>query len=320
MHESPFFSVIVPVWNRESMIRGCFESVLNQDFSSFELVAVDDCSCDSSLELMREFADSRVRIFQHERNMGVCAARRTATEAARGKWILSLDSDWELMPGALAKLGALAHSVSRQVGVIGGRAQTDTGEIWPGDDLPESEFGFEEFLSWAQTSKASDFLSCRRREVFETVNWPADRRLELQFNMRVAKRWTTKVSREIFAKAYTHCPNRYMTDQSQNGLRRRVERAPAMAAMYEEILTEFGDDLCRLAPHLHIRSLEAAALFAFQAGQRCDGIKHSAQVLLRRPTSLQVYGVIASGLLGPRAMAWMRSKSWIRRFSHYVCR
>ena len=98
-------SVIIPIYNKEEYVASCMESLLKQDFDSFEMVVVDDGSTDRSGELCDQMAeqDSRIRVF-HTDNGGVTAARRYGVEQARGRYILFVDSDDELLPGALHTL------------------------------------------------------------------------------------------------------------------------------------------------------------------------------------------------------------------------
>lgn len=98
-------SIVIPVYNKAGFISGCLESLLRQDFTGFEVVAVDDGSTDSSGAICDEKAagDERIRVI-HTPNSGVTAARRTGVEAARGKFILFVDADDELLPGALSIL------------------------------------------------------------------------------------------------------------------------------------------------------------------------------------------------------------------------
>lgn len=98
-------SIIIPVYNKADYIADCMQSLLHQDFSSFEIVAVDDGSTDGSGLLCDEEAakDHRIRVI-HTANGGVTAARRRGVEAAEGKFIVFVDADDLLMPGALRVL------------------------------------------------------------------------------------------------------------------------------------------------------------------------------------------------------------------------
>lgn len=90
----PCVSIIVPVYNAEATLRRCVESVLNQEYASFELILADDGSQDSSGSICDSFAsaDSRVRVI-HKENSGVSDTRNQAICQARGRYLQFLDSD-----------------------------------------------------------------------------------------------------------------------------------------------------------------------------------------------------------------------------------
>ena len=87
-------SVIMPVYNSEKYLRDAVSSVLGQTYTDLELIAVNDGSTDSSLEILREAAasDKRVRIIDQP-NGGVSRARNAGLDAASGEWIYCMDSD-----------------------------------------------------------------------------------------------------------------------------------------------------------------------------------------------------------------------------------
>ncbi|WP_340556820.1 bifunctional glycosyltransferase/CDP-glycerol:glycerophosphate glycerophosphotransferase [Streptomyces sp. GSL17-111] len=99
----PRLTLVVPAYNVQSYLRECLDSVLGQDFGDFEVVAVDDCSPDRSGALLDEYArrDERVRVLHLERNVGLGRARNAGLAEATGDYVLFLDSDDTLTPGAL---------------------------------------------------------------------------------------------------------------------------------------------------------------------------------------------------------------------------
>ena len=105
--DAPQISVVVPVYKVEKFVAECLESILSQDFDSFEVVAVDDGSPDASGKICDEFAarDSHLRVF-HKENGGVASARKLGVERSRGEWICFVDSDDVLLPHALSALFA----------------------------------------------------------------------------------------------------------------------------------------------------------------------------------------------------------------------
>lgn len=88
-------SIIMPVYNAQRFLKQAIDSVLNQSYSEFELILVDDCSTDNSFEILCEYEqkDSRVRVFKNEKNRGVSFTRNFGVSKAKGDYIALIDSD-----------------------------------------------------------------------------------------------------------------------------------------------------------------------------------------------------------------------------------
>ncbi len=107
------FSIIVPVHNREKQIARSVASVTGQQFTDWELILVDDRSTDGSLALMRTMTASNLKVIARDVQRGTGEARNTGVAAAQGEWIIFLDSDDELVPGALSALAEHASGGTR---------------------------------------------------------------------------------------------------------------------------------------------------------------------------------------------------------------
>lgn len=93
-------SVVIPLYNKEASIAQSLKSVLSQEYDDFEVVIVDDGSTDGSVGVVEAINDPRIRLIKQE-NGGPSKARNTGVKNAKGEWILFLDADDELEPGAL---------------------------------------------------------------------------------------------------------------------------------------------------------------------------------------------------------------------------
>ena len=100
-----FISVIIPVYNTEKYLAECVESVLNQTFTDYELILVDDGSTDGSGALCDSYAenDGRVKVI-HKENGGASSARNAGLDIAKGNYIYFIDSDDHIEPEAFEKL------------------------------------------------------------------------------------------------------------------------------------------------------------------------------------------------------------------------
>lgn len=88
-------SVIIPIYNVEKYVDECLSSVINQTFKNIEIICIDDCSTDSSMDIVEKYADNdnRIKIIRNKQNMGQGISRNKAIDIARGKYILFVDSD-----------------------------------------------------------------------------------------------------------------------------------------------------------------------------------------------------------------------------------
>lgn len=89
----PFFSIIIPAYNTARYIDTCLESILNQTYTSFEVIIVDDASTDSTEEKIKKYSDPRIHFLKHTTNKGPGAARNTAIMHSSGVWLVCVDSD-----------------------------------------------------------------------------------------------------------------------------------------------------------------------------------------------------------------------------------
>ncbi|TWE09699.1 glycosyltransferase involved in cell wall biosynthesis [Pseudomonas sp. AG1028] len=100
---APFFSVIMPVYNRERYVREAIDSVLTQDDGDFELIVVDDGSTDRSVEVIRTIHDPRIRLL-HNKHGGGASARNRGLAEARGQFVVWIDSDDRQAKRALSEI------------------------------------------------------------------------------------------------------------------------------------------------------------------------------------------------------------------------
>ena len=89
---NPFFSVIIPLYNKEAYIKQTLESVLKQSFTNFEIIIVNDGSTDCSVSIVDGFEDSRIKLF-HQNNQGPSVARHKGISLAKAAFIALLDAD-----------------------------------------------------------------------------------------------------------------------------------------------------------------------------------------------------------------------------------
>jgi glycosyltransferase involved in cell wall biosynthesis len=141
---APFFSVVIPVYNRASALKAAIESVRAQTCQDFEIIVVDDGSHDNPRAVVESFGDPRIRIIRQD-NSGGGAARNRGIDEACGCFVAFLDSDDQFLPHHLAKMRSLLKGSKDLVGYA--RIRVDRGQgrtflkpprgIAPGEQMGE---------------------------------------------------------------------------------------------------------------------------------------------------------------------------------------
>ena len=131
-------SVLMCSFNHEQYIWEAIESVLDQSFKDLELIIVDDCSIDSSREIIEKYSakDERVRAFFHEKNMGIAKTANDGFKEARGKFISFIGSDDAWVPHKLEKQLALINNNEDRV-------------LWSEGEIIDSD-GFSTGITFSQ--------------------------------------------------------------------------------------------------------------------------------------------------------------------------
>lgn len=112
INTSPWLSILIPIYNVAPYLFDCLNSITTQASQTIEIIALDDCSTDNSLEILREFAKSSsipIKVLQHSCNRGLSAARNTLLDNAQGQYIWFIDSDDLLAAGAIQSLYTKVH-------------------------------------------------------------------------------------------------------------------------------------------------------------------------------------------------------------------
>src|SRR5947209_7771425 len=119
MRDAPRLSVVMPVYNAASVVREAIESILNQTFSDFEFIIVDDGSTDDSGKILREYAgrDDRIRLYTQE-NHGLVASLNRYCRLANGRYIARMDADDISLPRRFEKQFHFLEA-HPEVGILG---------------------------------------------------------------------------------------------------------------------------------------------------------------------------------------------------------
>jgi glycosyltransferase involved in cell wall biosynthesis len=304
MTERPFFSIIMPVYNRAAVVGRALRSCLAQSFDSFEVVAVDDCSTDDSVAAIESFGDPRIRLVRHEQNRGPGPARNTGMANARGEWLVFLDSDDELLPGALEAIHRRAIAVGPEVGGLRFMCLDERGTS-PRPEHRDEIFDYEGYLRWCNASVLGDrqeTLPCVRASTFPGVQYPDSRALERWYHLELARTTNLQACSDVVRRYHNDAGNRLTVPVAARTLR----YAPAHAEDADRVLTVHGEAMRRFAPNFYRRTLSSAAVACFLAGRRMDGLRYTMKAWRFMPFAPRLYAIVVLGLLGPRAVAEMQ--------------
>jgi len=111
-------TVIIPTYNRDKVLGRAIQSVLAQSHQEFELLIVDDGSEDDTQQVVQQFSDPRIVYLKHENNQGQCAAINTGIRAAKGDYVVFLDSDDEWLPTMIEKQVDIFQAHDSNLGLV----------------------------------------------------------------------------------------------------------------------------------------------------------------------------------------------------------
>jgi glycosyltransferase involved in cell wall biosynthesis len=252
---APAVSVVIPTHNRRGLLPIAIRSVLVQTFQDFEVLVVDDASTDATIDLRREFCDSRLRWLQHDTPRGGAAARNTGIVHSRGEYIAFLDDDDEWYPTKLARQMDVILNSPRQVGAVyTGYRIVDRASGAVRERITPSRRGdlHADLLASNPIGGASSVLV--RRACLDKVGLFDERLPSLQDRdlwIRIARQFHFDYVEEPLLNYCAH-PTRVWTDLEAltTGLERMLEKygsSPAFRRYSSRRYLEFGVRLCRTA-------------------------------------------------------------------------
>lgn len=137
-------SVVVPVYNVENYVLRCLESIASQDYDGFEVIVVDDCGKDRSMDIVEDFIKregrGKFRIVRHAINSGLSEARNTGLKASQGEYVYFLDSDDYISSDCLSSLSLPLKN--RKYDIVLGGYVIETGKevLYRGFDVDVKTF------------------------------------------------------------------------------------------------------------------------------------------------------------------------------------
>ncbi len=202
MHQ---ISVIVPIYNADSYLSKCIESLINQDYRALQIILVNDGSTDNSLSIAQDYAkrDTRIEVYSHDCNQGQSIARNIGLQHANGEYVSFVDADDYVDKDFYTCM--LQHIEGRDCVQIGYRRVTNTGKVLM-EKLPKHFYQF-----------TSPCMRLYRREVFEKHNLAFPTGMIYEDVVFSLDFWGTSPSYKMIEyTGYNYLANAYSTTATRN--------------------------------------------------------------------------------------------------------
>lgn len=219
-----FFTVIIPLYNKEKYIENAIKSILNQTFTDFELLIVNDCSTDKSVEIASELLSEKVQIIHNEKNSGLAATRNTGIKKATSNYVTFLDADDLWKPHFLEKIFHLIQNFP-EARIFG----TNYEEIWDktikkplngSENLPADYTGYINFFKINLKQGIYNHGSvCLHKEVFEKVGFYNENiqlSQDLDFNIRANYHYKLAYDNSVQMSYFMQTDNQLTRSSLQN--------------------------------------------------------------------------------------------------------
>jgi glycosyltransferase involved in cell wall biosynthesis len=207
MTKKPLISVIITAYNEEKYISDAIESILNQTFEDFSVTVMDDCSTDSTWDIVQRYCekDSRIKAFRNEENLYIAANRNRGIQRTTGKYVVWQDGDDISLPHRLETLVNFMEK-NPEVGICGSYIESfnengvlDTRKYFAKDeDLRNNIFRF---------SPVAQPAAILRRKCFEEFGYfdlaypPAE---DLEMSFRIGEKYKFANIPEVLLKYREH--------------------------------------------------------------------------------------------------------------------
>jgi glycosyltransferase involved in cell wall biosynthesis len=288
---SPKVSVVIPTYNRPDLLSRAIESVLNQTYTNYECIIVDDASCVDTSSVIKEFNDGSIRYFEHEKNQGASAARNTGIEHAKGEYIAFLDDDDEWLPEKIAKQVDLFDRLDSDYGLVYCwmvyRQHSDSEVIK--EYCPEYRgYIFPHTLDGQPIGSASTLLV--RKDVAEKTKFDVSlpRGNDGDFIRRICREYKVEYIPEILVNYYVSHGNIRITREDEQGIRNAIKGHKVKLEKFENELKNHPD---------HAALIYARIAYHYgELGEWIPSVNYYRQAILTSPMSSPIYKLMLSSI------------------------
>jgi glycosyltransferase involved in cell wall biosynthesis len=309
------FDVAVTTYRRPDMVMAAIRSCLSQGERLRRVIVVDDASGDATEERIRALQEPRVLLHVRDQNGGIGAARRDAMARSDADWTVMLDSDHELLPGALEALAARIEGIPPSVGIVGARHRWDTGDITP-KVLPDGVVDYRRRIEWSSVPESigTDYVGCVSRRVRDSARWSSQRSglVDALFQLDAARTADAIFLPECLAFQKSDGSAGDSRGSVSHLLARRRGDAEGGLALCNEIFDKHGEALRRWGRPLGARIAKRGAIYAALLGRRAIAVEWAVRAFLMGGPEIVPPGLIPACAAGQSVFARAYRASLIR--------
>lgn len=211
----PFFSIIIPTYNRATFLERAIKSVLFQEYIDWELLIIDDASTDNTAEIVASIKDERIRYCKNEKNLERSASRNKGIDLSRGEFICFLDSDDAYRKNHLSSFYAFIEINKDFIGILysGFQRNYSDGQT---EIINESPAKNENVIEWIiQKQLPPPSSVCVPKEILQQYLFNTSIHIneDIELWVRIATKYPIQSITEVSLDFYIHGENTFCTQK-----------------------------------------------------------------------------------------------------------
>lgn len=290
---TPLVSFVVPCYNYARYLPDCLNSIFAQQGGyAFEIVAIDDCSTDNTLEVLRSYDDSRLRILTHPQNQGHLATVSEGLLASRGQFVCRIDPDDRHRPYYLAETVPVLQKHPAVGMVYGDVALIDDSGAINSEGCDRVHGGRDslgnEFIALLKENYiCAPTVLARRQAWIEALPLPAGLAFnDWYFNLMFARKYPLYYRHRVLADYRVHGANHHTKVIRDRSDEQSIMRMLAMIYAVREDDAVLEREKCRARRDVYRSQCQQLALKYFGSGMNADARRCLLQTFRYRPGAL----------------------------------
>lgn len=299
--KEPDFDVAITTYDRAKFMIEAVKSCLSQGEHLKNVIVVDDASSDDTKDKLREINDDRIKYYRRKVNGGIGAARKDAFSLSEADWTIMLDSDHELLPGAIDCFYAMAIKNKNICNILGGRFLWDDGGVTP-KVVPVNPINYEQKIWWSNVPGGlrNDHVFAISKKIRRLVAWLEYRggAVDTLFHLDIAKLSKTAFTEKCLAMQKSNAPIGHTRGNPSDRMRRRELDASDVIKVIEIIIERHGKSLEEYGRKYYADILQIGSFYALLNSQKNKGREWLYKSLKIDAITFQRLGLIVGYIFG----------------------